>query len=68
MAEGCERQRHYIATVYRRGPGGAARQAVALRQEGVTVEDGSLGELRIDFATYGWFPSHLPSEGPNGDG
>lgn len=51
-----------------RGPGGAARQAVALRQEGVMVEDGSLGELRIDFATYGWFPSHLPSEGPNSDG
>ena len=46
-----------------RGPGGAARQAAALRQERVTVDDGSLGELSIDFTIYGWFPYRLPSEG-----
>lgn len=23
---------------------------------------GSLGELTVDFGTYGWFPSRLPSE------
>ncbi|KAG6997563.1 hypothetical protein G7Y79_00040g077280 [Physcia stellaris] len=46
-----------------RGPGGAARQATALRQEGVTVELGSLGELSISFGAYGWFPTRLPSEG-----
>lgn len=46
-----------------RGPGGAARQAVALRHEGVVVEDGNLGELKIDFGVYGWFPSVLSSDG-----
>lgn len=45
-----------------RGPNGAARQAAALRQEGVTVQRGSMGEHSIDFATYGWFPIMLPSE------
>ena len=46
-----------------RGPGGATRQAVALRQEGVTVDTASLGELSIDFGIYGWFPARLPSDG-----
>ncbi len=46
-----------------RGPGGAARQATALRREGVTVRTGHLGELTIDFGTFGWFPTSLPSEG-----
>lgn len=45
-----------------RGPGGAARQAVALRQEGVVVDNGHLGELSVDLGTYGWFPAMLPSE------
>lgn len=45
-----------------RGPGGAARQAAALRQEGVTVGRGQLGELMVDFGTFGWFPNRLPSE------
>ena len=45
-----------------RGPGGATRQAAALRTEGVTVVNGHLGELTVDFATYGWFPNILPSE------
>ena len=45
-----------------RGPGGATRQAAALQAEGVTVTTGHLGELTIDFGTYGWFPSVLPSE------
>jgi len=45
-----------------RGANGAARQATALRAEGVTVERGSLGEHSVDFATYGWFPIMLPSE------
>lgn len=51
-----------------RGPGGAARQAAALRQERVTVDDGNLGELSIDFTIYGWFPGRLPSEGAGGNG
>ena len=45
-----------------RGPGGAQRQAVALRREGITVSTGALGELSVDFNSYGWFPSRLPSE------
>ncbi|KAJ9662578.1 Alkyltransferase-like protein 1 [Coniosporium apollinis] len=45
-----------------RGPGGASRQAAALRQEGVTVDEGNLGEFSVDFQTYGWFPDVLPSE------
>ncbi|KAF2236125.1 MGMT family protein [Viridothelium virens] len=45
-----------------RGPSGASRQADALRQEGVQVQQGSLGEFFIDFATYGWFPDTLPSD------
>lgn len=45
-----------------RGPGGAARQAAALRREGVTVDTGPLGELTVDLVSFGWFPSTLPSE------
>lgn len=45
-----------------RGASGAARQAVALRAEGVEVGRGSLGEYTIDFASYGWFPEVLPSD------
>ena len=41
---------------------GARRQADALMQEGVEVQQGSLGEYFVDFATYGWFPDMLPSE------
>ncbi|MCJ1350841.1 MAG: hypothetical protein MMC33_000822 [Icmadophila ericetorum] len=48
--------------ISQRGPGSAARQATVLRQEGVEVERGSLGELTVNFATYGWFPEILPSE------
>ena len=33
-----------------RGPGGAARQAAALRREGVTVDTGPLGELTVEVA------------------
>lgn len=47
---------------FRRGPGGATRQATELRREGVTVGTGHLGELMVDFGTYGWFPEMLPSE------
>ena len=47
---------------FNRGPGGATRQAAALRREGVTVRTGALGELTIDLGIYGWFPSMLPSE------
>jgi len=47
---------------HHRGAGGAARQEAALQQEGVEVGHGSLGERTVDLATYGWFPSHLPSE------
>ncbi|OMP81796.1 hypothetical protein BK809_0006104, partial [Diplodia seriata] len=47
-------------------PGGASRQAAALRREGVHVGRGSLGEYLVDFAAYGWFPSELPSEAAAG--
>jgi methylated-DNA-protein-cysteine methyltransferase related protein len=45
-----------------RVPAGAANQAQVLRGEGVTVTTGSLGELMVDLAEYGWFPRQLPSE------
>lgn len=45
-----------------RGPGGTARQAAALRREGVTVETGHMGELSVDLGAFGWFPNVLPSE------
>lgn len=44
-------------------PSGARNQAESLRAEGVHVTTGALGELLVDFAEYGWFPSSLPSEG-----
>ena len=40
---------------------GAIGQAAALRAEGVTVDTSAMGELMVDFETYGWFPSVLPS-------
>ena len=53
---------------FSRGANGAARQAVALRQEGVTVSRGALGEHTVDFSEYGWFPHMLPSdEAESGD-
>lgn len=45
-----------------RGANGAARQAAALRAEGVEVGRGSLGEYTVDFASHGWFPEVLPSD------
>ncbi len=50
-----------------RGPGAAARQATELRREGVIVSTGSMGELSVDFGTYGWFPEELPSEAGEGN-
>ncbi|KAF2457751.1 MGMT family protein, partial [Lineolata rhizophorae] len=47
-----------------RGPGGASRQAAALRREGVTIERGAMGEFYLDLMKYGWFPDELPSEVP----
>lgn len=33
------------------------------------VTTDSMGEMYVDFARYGWFPSRLPSEdGEDGDG
>ncbi|KAI9055899.1 hypothetical protein LZ554_000837 [Drepanopeziza brunnea f. sp. 'monogermtubi'] len=53
-------------------PSGAANQAQVLRGEGVAVTAGSMGELSVDLAMYGWFPRQLPSEAaagmvPHGD-
>jgi len=45
-----------------RGPGSTTRQATALRREGVTVSQNSMGEYSVDFSVYGWFPELLPSE------
>jgi methylated-DNA-protein-cysteine methyltransferase related protein len=41
---------------------GAARQADALRAENVEVVPGVMGELKVNLATYGWFPAALPSD------
>ncbi|KAI1911840.1 Alkyltransferase-like protein 1 [Ophidiomyces ophidiicola] len=50
-----------------RGPGSAARQAAALEAEGIVVERNSMGEYRVDFADYGWFPRHLPGHDSSDD-
>jgi len=44
-----------------RGPGttGAQRQRDSLVVEGIQVTAGRTGDLRIDFATYGWFPQQV---------
>jgi len=47
-------------------PSGAANQAQALRAEGVTVTRTAIGEFKIDFGEYGWFPRQLPSEAAEG--
>ncbi|KIY49683.1 MGMT family protein [Fistulina hepatica ATCC 64428] len=56
-------------TISSRGPGtgGAQRQREALEAEGVEVQAGRSGELRIDLRTWGWFPAipvnaHHPRE------
>lgn len=41
-------------------PGGAARQAERLRQEGVTVYTDAMGEMSVELVVVGWFPSDLP--------
>lgn len=43
-------------------PDGAQNQAAALRDEGVQVTRGAMGEFMVDFDEYGWFPRVLPSE------
>ncbi|KID84901.1 MGMT family protein [Metarhizium guizhouense ARSEF 977] len=43
-------------------PDGAQNQAAALRDEGVQVTRGAMGEFMVDFGEYGWFPRVLPSE------
>ncbi|KAK8912893.1 Alkyltransferase-like protein 1 [Metarhizium anisopliae] len=43
-------------------PDGAQNQAAALRDEGVHVTRGAMGEFMVDFGEYGWFPRVLPSE------
>ncbi|EFY96188.2 6-O-methylguanine DNA methyltransferase and DNA binding domain protein [Metarhizium robertsii] len=43
-------------------PDGAQNQAAALRDEGVHVTRGAMGEFMVDFDEYGWFPRVLPSE------
>lgn len=47
-------------------PGGAQNQAEALRAEGIQVTANEMGEMRVDLARYGWFPSELPSEAGGG--
>ena len=48
--------------ICKRGPGGTERQEAVLVREGVEVGRSSMGERTVNLATYGWFPSHLPSE------
>jgi methylated-DNA-protein-cysteine methyltransferase related protein len=42
-----------------RGPGttGAQRQRDALEAEGIEVTDGRTGDLRVNLAMWGWFPT-----------
>ena len=47
------------AKMRHRGPGGARRQADALRAEGVEVSRSAMGELSVSFVEYGWFPDEL---------
>jgi hypothetical protein len=44
------------------GPGSAARQAAALRREGVHVDEDSMGAFSVEMGRFGWFPDVLPSE------
>ncbi|CAA7267724.1 unnamed protein product [Cyclocybe aegerita] len=46
-------------TISSRGPGtdGAQRQRDALEAEGVEVTTGRTGDMRVDLARFGWFPS-----------
>ncbi|KAH8689944.1 MGMT family protein [Talaromyces proteolyticus] len=55
-------------TISHRGAGSAARQADALRHEGVTVEEDAMGDYYIDMHRYGWFPDRLPSEEGESEG
>jgi len=43
-------------------PSGALAHATVLRQDGVVVSIGNMGELMVDFMEYGWFPKQLPSD------
>ncbi|PHH85651.1 hypothetical protein CDD83_117 [Cordyceps sp. RAO-2017] len=52
----------------RSDPSGARQQADALCAEGVEVTRRALGELAVDFAVHGWFPSALPSGDAGRDG
>jgi methylated-DNA-protein-cysteine methyltransferase-like protein len=45
-----------------RGPSCAARQATALRAEGVEVSEDAMSEYTVDLGRFGWFPDVLPSE------
>lgn len=59
----------YRVLIFHRGhPSGAANHAAALRQEGVVVTRGNMGELLVDFKDYGWFVQELPSERTHGNG
>jgi methylated-DNA-protein-cysteine methyltransferase-like protein len=50
----------------RDAPTAHLRQAEVLRGEGIEIVEGPLGELKVSLATYGWFPSVLPSEEGSG--
>lgn len=45
-------------------PTAVRTQAELLRDEGVEVSRGGLGEMSVDLGEYGWFPDILPSEDP----
>jgi methylated-DNA-protein-cysteine methyltransferase-like protein len=51
-----------------RGPGteGAQNQRDELEAEGVDVSTGRTGEMRIDFAIWGWFPQVGSVDLPDG--
>ncbi|KAJ3473192.1 hypothetical protein NLG97_g10462 [Lecanicillium saksenae] len=50
----------------RNHPTAVRTQAELLRDEGVEVSRGGLGELSVDLSEYGWFPDVLPSEDNEG--
>lgn len=57
----------HVAACDRSQPSGARNQAQALEAEGVTVGRSAMGELTVDFAEHGWFPTSLPSAGSDAE-
>ena len=51
-----------LIRTYNSEPGAAARQAQALREEGISVVEDAIGDFHVDTVRHGWFPPRLPSD------